>query len=642
MRYILFIVLFFLWAMYMIASASTIEIDVLPCSSDAFSGIIGPSLSVTEVWFDGTDERIEIMNMWNEAYSGEATIVWVKTTPLTIPLYVNAHEMVLIWDAMADTPPSQYAIRGQGFSISDSTWFTIKLLLWGAEVYSYDFEKSFVASQPNLSSIAAVWSWMVQQRDMTPDSHATIANYPYRATPGYVFCASTPLESVEDVPVEDEPSLEEIEEPGEEIEEEPVVEEEDPPIVQPLPILAPVPLSCQLTEVYSQNDEFPEYVELYCPTWFSGDIMLQWLWVSSASKVLYWPLASWFTIVTSSSTGFLYTWNVRIVEWISLRDDWEAISLFSTWYITALYTFPAHPSTQSFYPLCGATGCFVSPSPGFPHEYYQRFALPAPVCVATNQTASTAAQPTSTPSAKESYYMWLYEKRKATATGHAKTISTLKADQKKTTSTITALQKKIATLEAQLSKAKATTVPKSASSKTTTSKSLSAPKTTTTTSTAPKAWTISKSSKGYIKLVDEHTFYKWYIDYLHAFLKSHLYTQYKTLWIESMQKNFAKWLAAIRQQKYTMEVGSWQNISSFESYVVQGSWGNDLTGYNPNKSPITMKIIYKKYTLMANDLKPIISTLSSISHWLYAIIWLQNTRQTLVWAYEKTDNKMIP
>lgn len=644
MKYMFCILLFFLWAVYMIAYASTspsIEVNDVMCPYDYLAGEHGSglSLAVSEVWFDGTVERIEITNMWYEIYSWNITISGVKATPLVVWVQLSPMESVLVWDGMEAIWSGVYAIRSQWLSISDSTWFTVTIQ-WDFDVfYSYSFDKSFVASQPNQTSMWATRSWSQQRRETTPEAHTLIVWYPYRATPGYVFCVSQLFddggedESVGDGDFWGDQYGWDVWLTGDvsltwdalltwDAEHEPIDDKDrEIPIelpIQPLPLLGPTPLWCLLTEIYSRNDEFPEYIELYCPTWFSGDMQIQWLWVGSATKTLHGPLSPGFTVLASSFTWFLYTGNVRIVEWLSLRDDGEVISLLSSWFITAIYNFPTHPANKSYYPLCNTTWCFVSPSPWFPHEYYQKYMPPAPVCesLSSMSTSSPATSKTTTASvataqktsSKENYYRWLYEKRKATATWHAKTISWLRSEQKKAISTITALQKKIVTLEAQIEAVKT-----------------SAPKTTKKTATPPKStwWTISKTSKSYITMVDENKYYKWYVDYLHWFLKKHLYTQHKTLWIDALQKNFAKWLASIRKQEYEITTSWWANISVFEYYIVQGSWWVFSSWDASYTASDKIKNMYKRYRSMAINLNPILNTLSSISRWRYSLIWLQ-------------------
>jgi predicted ribosome quality control (RQC) complex YloA/Tae2 family protein len=75
-----------------------------------------------------------------------------------------------------------------------------------------------------------------------------------------------------------------------------------------------------------------------------------------------------------------------------------------------------------------------------------------------------------------------------------------------------------------------------------------------TNKTTPKAKTVSTTSKAYKLLVDEHRVYKSYIDFLHDYLQKHLFTQYKTLKIPTVESLLKKSLQAIKKQDYTYTI----------------------------------------------------------------------------------------
>ncbi len=189
---------------------------------------------------------------------------------------------------------------------------------------------------------------------------------------------------------------------------------------------------------------------------------------------------------------------------------------------------------------------------------YQPY-FPTKTVYQTNAVTSSTSSTTAT----STYYQDLYKKRKDTASNHEKTISDLKK-------TITTLNKQLAkTMTGALTKPQSTpttknttkiTTPKSpvkstttaskaSTTKTTTPKSTTAKTTTKSTTSTPKAKTVSTTSKAYLLLTNEHKLYKSYIDFLHGYLKSHLYTQYDTLKISAVQSLLKKSLQTAKQNR---------------------------------------------------------------------------------------------
>ncbi len=78
-----------------------------------------PQLQITEVYFDGHDERIEITNNGTEDFSGNLTIIWAKAVPVTIAsANIPAEESVLIGDSFS-------MLINQNKVIQNNIWLNI-------------------------------------------------------------------------------------------------------------------------------------------------------------------------------------------------------------------------------------------------------------------------------------------------------------------------------------------------------------------------------------------------------------------------------------------------------------------------------------------------------------------------------------
>lgn len=56
------------------------------------------NLSITEVFYDGTDEWIEITNFASQSFSGTVLISWVKSVWVSVDLQIQANQSLVLWD----------------------------------------------------------------------------------------------------------------------------------------------------------------------------------------------------------------------------------------------------------------------------------------------------------------------------------------------------------------------------------------------------------------------------------------------------------------------------------------------------------------------------------------------------------------
>ena len=86
------------------------------------------SLTITEVWFDGTDEWIEITNLWAE-FSWDVNIIWAKSSSITINFtWFQENETRIVWDKLEKLELwNTIHILDQKLSIIDSKAWSIQL-----------------------------------------------------------------------------------------------------------------------------------------------------------------------------------------------------------------------------------------------------------------------------------------------------------------------------------------------------------------------------------------------------------------------------------------------------------------------------------------------------------------------------------
>lgn len=62
------------------------------------------NLTISEVYFAGTDERVELYNNDSMPFSGTITLSGVKSSLLTMPVYIAGNSTILLGDAFGFIP----------------------------------------------------------------------------------------------------------------------------------------------------------------------------------------------------------------------------------------------------------------------------------------------------------------------------------------------------------------------------------------------------------------------------------------------------------------------------------------------------------------------------------------------------------
>jgi endonuclease YncB( thermonuclease family) len=107
-----------------------------------------PNLSITEVFRDWTDERIEITNFWSQSFSWTLLISWAKSSIITVPnIIISPNQSLILWDNCSMISNFSYVwSAGLSMSISDTNQIDISIF------YSWQRLDSFVVDQNTVNN----------------------------------------------------------------------------------------------------------------------------------------------------------------------------------------------------------------------------------------------------------------------------------------------------------------------------------------------------------------------------------------------------------------------------------------------------------------------------------------------------------
>lgn len=108
-----------------------------------------PDLLITEIFFDWTDEFIEIYNAGN-AFSGSITISGAKSSTIEIQnIVLNSDEILIIWDAGSFILENHNYILNKWLSISDTQPINIEIIVSWTIIDNFYIDQSLVSDTNN-------------------------------------------------------------------------------------------------------------------------------------------------------------------------------------------------------------------------------------------------------------------------------------------------------------------------------------------------------------------------------------------------------------------------------------------------------------------------------------------------------------
>lgn len=122
-------------------------------------------LKITEVYYDWTDERIEIYNNDVTDFSWEITISWARTSNalLTQSINISSWNLIVIADDLVTFINTWNIISWiNKFSISDTQAITIDLLVSWVVIDNFYAPQTLVSLYNNAETSLELWSWQIQ------------------------------------------------------------------------------------------------------------------------------------------------------------------------------------------------------------------------------------------------------------------------------------------------------------------------------------------------------------------------------------------------------------------------------------------------------------------------------------------------
>lgn len=264
-----------------------------------------PHLIVSEVYYDGTDERIEITNIGQGNFQGDIILSWVKSTPVSLTnISILSGESKIYGDTLVQLSWNSFVGKtGLAFSMTDTSAIHIYLIISGQREDSFIVDqyrvKKYNDKKNSFEKVGEVPTWVQSDRIANAQSGYTI-------NPGIYFSTGS---STNDVSVAPEQSWVNL---------------------QP-------PLSCDLVdqrdlikinEIFFWNEKYPPYIEVAVHDTIGIDILsISGNLLSTGIDFLFdsWGITLGNnTLLLVTATGF---WKTEGIDSVRNSD----FSLLSTW-----------------------------------------------------------------------------------------------------------------------------------------------------------------------------------------------------------------------------------------------------------------------------------------------------------------------
>lgn len=114
----------------------------------SFCTQVHADLIISEIYFDSTDERVEVYNSWSENYSWSIILSWAKASTVTIPnIQIPATGAVIIGDnASMVTAPSIIARTGLSLNFPDTQSIAVRLISWTDTISTFSVDTGTMAT----------------------------------------------------------------------------------------------------------------------------------------------------------------------------------------------------------------------------------------------------------------------------------------------------------------------------------------------------------------------------------------------------------------------------------------------------------------------------------------------------------------
>ncbi len=290
------------------------------------------NLSITEVYFDWTNEWIKIDNISQENYSWSIILSWAKSTPISLDLInIPQNNSLIIWDDLWFIENSSWCFLYSWFwlSLSDTKKSEISILYWSWWNHNIIIEEWVISKYNNtkksLTFVWNIWTWST-----------TFYWSWWLLSPcweKYLIPKNQSSEIILD-----------------EVENEPKTEQEKPKIDISTNQASSITTESTtqekqlnyndifISEVYPRdNDLYSEYISIESHIDYTWSLLVAWLWHWLWSKEISFSIKKWEKKIITDS--LLYDDIEYIVlPSISLTDSWEKLELTNNNWLL-LHTF---------------------------------------------------------------------------------------------------------------------------------------------------------------------------------------------------------------------------------------------------------------------------------------------------------------
>lgn len=153
---------------------------------DSWDDNILPNLIISEVFFWGSNEWIEIYNLWDD-FSGKITISWASASPKIFTIVLWQWEIGLIKDSWVWFIVDESMVKNSNawFSMTDSNWINVELLYSWFTIDAFIVDKNIV----NKTNSKTSFQRFFDSKNIVQTTYEFVSNCSdwYLANPWYVF-----------------------------------------------------------------------------------------------------------------------------------------------------------------------------------------------------------------------------------------------------------------------------------------------------------------------------------------------------------------------------------------------------------------------------------------------------------------------
>lgn len=259
-------------------------------------------LKISEVYFDWTDEWIELYNDWDIIFTWNLILKWAKTTDIVLnSISICSWWKILLWDEFLNIFDKWNSIWWLWFSIADTKSIDIKIYSWDYLLDSLYIEENLIKSYDNKkTSFERLDQFGTYVLTAVNLDRIHNINWWLVANPWKVFSYSSSSSSQSSLP----------------------------------PQWSLISNVLQITQIGAvSSDYLPEFIQIFASRDYFGTVSIKWLWHWWTPKNVDLKIYSWQSLIISSDIWKFSPWqNLLKIDWISLTDWWEIIDIISsTW-----------------------------------------------------------------------------------------------------------------------------------------------------------------------------------------------------------------------------------------------------------------------------------------------------------------------